>query len=159
MGPQAKEKIRLLISDVDGVLTDGHLFWTAEGNVMKVFHYRDGLGFKEAKAMGLKIAFVSAGPGQDVLESRARHLGLDYVFANVSDKVAAVESILRQEGLAWENVAYIGDDTPDLECLKRAGYSFCPSDAVEEIKSIVHQELKTPGGKGCIRDLVQYLKS
>lgn len=151
------KNIKIFISDVDGVLTDGRMYWTAEGNTMKVFHNKDGIGFKEMKNKGIKTAFVSAGPAKDVLESRAKHLGIDYVYASATNKIEVVEEILKKESLDWSNVAYIGDETPDLECLKKAALSFCPADAHEDIKKVVTIILKTNGGSGCIREAASYL--
>ena len=148
--------VEWLLSDVDGVLTDGRLAYGPQGEAWKAFNVRDGLAFKLAQRAGLKVGVLSA-RGGPILERRARELGLDAVITNREDKASAFARFLDQHGTRSERVAYLGDDLVDLPVLTRCGLSFAPADAAPEVRDRVDHLLATPGGAGALREAVEWL--
>lgn len=146
--------LRLLLTDVDGVLTDGTVLFLPEGREAKSFHVRDGLGVVLAQRAGLKVGLLS-GRKSDVTDQRARELGITLVRQGVSDKGAGFREILREEGLAPHEVAYMGDDINDLPVLTEAGLSGAPADAPFEVKSAAFMVTDARGGQGCFREFVE----
>jgi 3-deoxy-D-manno-octulosonate 8-phosphate phosphatase (KDO 8-P phosphatase) len=145
-----------LLCDVDGVLTDGRLFYGPEGEAWKAFHVRDGLAFKLAQRAGLKVGVISA-RGGPALKRRVHELGLDLVITNREDKRSAFREFLDEEGVRAERVAYVGDDLVDLPVLARCGLSFAPADAAPEVRDRVDHMLASPGGTGAVREMVEWI--
>jgi 3-deoxy-D-manno-octulosonate 8-phosphate phosphatase (KDO 8-P phosphatase) len=143
-----------LLFDVDGVLTDGRLFYGSKGETWKIFDVRDGLGMKLAQREGLKVGILS-GRGNEALQVRARELGLDALFMNRGDKSTAFDEFLAEHAVEPAQVAYAGDDLPDLPVLLRCGLSFCPADARPELRERVDVVLETKGGQGAARELCE----
>lgn len=143
-----------LLFDVDGVLTDGRLYYGPKGEVSKVFDVRDGLGLKMAQKDGLKIGILS-GRGNEALERRVRELKIDALFMNLGDKATTFDHFLAEHGAQPEQVAFVGDDLPDLPVLLRCGLSFAPADARPEVRERVHVVLATRGGQGAARELCE----
>lgn len=152
-----KSNIKLLVCDVDGVLTDGKMHWSAEGNNVKIFHNKDGLTLKRLAKRGIDSIFLSAGPAQDVLSHRAKHLGIQGAFASVADKHSWLSNYLKEQKLEWTEVCYVGDEEPDLKCVETAGLSFCPADASDKIKKIATQVLSKKGGDGCLVEIEEWI--
>lgn len=148
--------VRALLLDVDGVLTDGRLYYFADGSEAKVMHARDGLGLQLVRAAGLAVALIS-GRASPIIEKRAAELGIELVLQGIKDKVAAYEEVLAQLGLTDDLVAYIGDDLPDLPVLSRAGLSFAPADAAPEVRGSVAVVLRSNGGHGAVREACERL--
>ncbi|HSF16740.1 MAG TPA: HAD hydrolase family protein [Vicinamibacteria bacterium] len=148
-----KRAIRMLLFDVDGVLTDG-TFERRGNDETKRFHSRDGIGLVLARRAGLKTGFIS-GRRSSAVEARARELHLDFVRLGVEDKVASLEEALDQESLQASQVAYMGDDLPDLAVLSRVGFSATVSDAPPEVRSRVDYVTRARGGYGAVRELVE----
>lgn len=148
--------IRLILTDCDGVLTDGKLYYTANGEAAKVFHIHDGLGFKLAKQAGLKTGIIS-GRKSAALESRARELSMDYVYHGSDAKLSAYEEIRAAENLRDEQIAYVGDDLHDLELLRRVGLALAVADAVAEVKAAAHFITAQRGGRGAFREAVEFI--
>lgn len=148
--------IRWLLLDVDGVLTDGRLHYTADGETLKVFHVRDGLAIKLAQRAGLKVGLLSARGGPP-LEARAGELGLDEVISLREDKKRAFREFLDRHGVRSKRVAYVGDDLVDLPILTRCGLSFAPADAAPEVLERVDRRLAAPGGAGAVRETVEWI--
>jgi len=146
--------LRLLLTDVDGVLTDGTLLFLPDGREAKAFHVRDGLGVVLAQRAGLKVGLLS-GRQSDVTAQRARELGIALVRQGVSDKGVGFREILREEGLASHEVAYMGDDINDLPVFAEAGLSGAPADAPFEVKSAAFMVTDARGGQGCFREFVE----
>ena len=144
--------IRLVLSDCDGVLTDGKLYYTADEKVMKAFHVRDGMGLKLLQQRGIKTGIITGDPFASINGLRAQHLQLDYIRTGIIDKKACVTEIIEELQIAMHQVAFIGDDVNDLELLQQVGYSACPLDAEEEVKASVHMVCTLPGGAGCVRE-------
>lgn len=145
-----------LLFDVDGVLTDGRLYYGSRGETWKVFDVRDGFGLKLAQRDGLKVGLLT-GRGNDALKLRARELGLDAVYLNQGDKGAAFDGFLHENGIEAAQVGYIGDDLPDLPVLLRCGLSACPADARPELRERVHLVLEARGGEGAGRELCEWV--
>lgn len=146
--------VRLILADVDGVLTDGRLWLTADGNEMKAFHARDGLAFELARAAGLDIGLVS-GRTSDIVAQRAQDLGASVVLQGIHDKKSAVDALLHERGLTWRNVAYIGDDLVDVAVMEAAALSAAPADAPLEVRGQAFMVTEARGGHGCFREFVE----
>ena len=148
------KRLEWLLFDVDGVLNDGRLIFSGEGEQLKTFHVRDGLGFKIAQARGLKVGILS-GRRSPALQRRVRDLGLDDLTMNRSDKGRAFDEFLRRVETTADRVAYVGDDLHDLAVLTRCGLSFAPAEADPEVLARVHRVLEAPGGRGVAREIVR----
>ena len=146
--------VEWILCDVDGVLTDGGIYYDRRGHAMLRFDVRDGLGLAMAKKAGLRTGVLS-GRASAALDHRASELGLDVVMSGVEDKLAALEQFLEQRGIAARQVAFIGDDLPDLVALARCGLTFAPSNAAPEVRTVVHRVLEAAGGKGAVREMVE----
>ncbi len=146
--------IECVLCDVDGVLTDGGLYYDRRGHGMLRFDSRDGLGLRLAQAAGLRTGVLS-GRSSPALDHRARELDLDPILTGIADKGAAFDAFVESEGLSLRQVAYIGDDLPDLVVLARCGLSFAPADAAAEVRTVVHRVLERPGGGGVVREMVE----
>ena len=140
--------IRLLILDVDGVLTDGRLYFDAKGETLKVFHVRDGHGIKMAQRGGIEVAMVS-GRRSDAAFHRARELGITRFYEGVRDKVAILEELLAALNLTPAQVAAVGDELVDLPLFHRVGLGVAVADAVPEVKAAAHWVTTLPGGQWC----------
>lgn len=147
-------RLEWLLFDVDGVFTDGRLYYTAEGEHLKRFHVRDGFAVALARRAGLELGLLS-GRASGALKRRADELGLDAVLLGHDDKLPAFEGLLAEHGLAAAQVAYVGDDLLDLPVLRRAGLSFAPADADPEVRRRVHRVLASAGGMGAVREMVE----
>lgn len=145
------QRIRALVLDVDGVLTDGRLTYLPGGGESKTFHVRDGLGIQLLQASGVKVAFLS-GRESEVVARRGRELGVEQMFLGIEDKVVAFESMLQELHLEDQDVAYIGDDLPDLPLIRRAGLGFAVADAAPEVRQVAGVVLRTNGGQGAVRE-------
>ena len=148
--------VQWLLLDVDGVMTDGRLHYTAAGEEIKVFHVRDGLGVQRARQAGIEVGILS-GRASGALERRAADLGIDVLIQGRDDKGPAFEEFLATQGTTPERVAYVGDDLQDLPVLERVGLSFAPADAVEAVRRQVDHVLTTAGGAGAVREVVELL--
>jgi 3-deoxy-D-manno-octulosonate 8-phosphate phosphatase (KDO 8-P phosphatase) len=153
---QRASRLRWLLLDVDGVLTDGRLYYGAQGEEIKVFHARDGLAIKLARAAGLDVGLLS-GRASAALELRAGELGCTRLLAGREDKSAAFAELLREEGLTASEVAYIGDDLPDLPVLRTVSISLAPADAAPEVREQAAIVLTRGGGDGAVREAVELL--
>jgi len=146
--------LKLLLTDVDGVMTDGTVLLFPDGREAKSFHMRDGLGIVLAHAAGLKTGLVS-GRASDSVAARAKELGMAIVRQGVRDKGAALAEILSEEAILAHEVAYIGDDLNDLPILTAVGLSAAPRDAAFEVRTEAFMVLEAGGGQGCLREFVE----
>jgi 3-deoxy-D-manno-octulosonate 8-phosphate phosphatase (KDO 8-P phosphatase) len=146
--------IRLLLFDVDGVLTDGVVLMHADGSEAKGFHIRDGAAMVWAQRAGLTVGWLSARTS-GATTHRAAQLAIRLVVQGANSKLAAYERILRETGLADQAVAYMGDDLLDLPVLTRVGLSAAPSDAAAEVASRVHWVSAAAGGRGAVREFIE----
>ncbi len=148
--------IRLLILVVDGVLTDGRLFFGPQGETLKVFHVRDGHGIKMAQRGGIEVAFLS-GRRSDAAFHRARELGITRFYEGLRDKVAVLQELASALGLPLEAVAAVGDELVDLPLMSRIGLAVAVADAVLEVKTAAHWVTSSPGGAGAVREVCDLL--
>jgi N-acylneuraminate cytidylyltransferase len=146
--------IRLVLTDVDGVLTDGGMYYAEDGGELKRFNTLDGKAFELLREQGVQTGIVTA-ERTALLAARARKVGADHVYQGVVDKLAVVKSLCSREGIAFSEVAYVGDDLGDLELLRAVGFSACPSTAVDAVKAVVHHVCDRAGGEGCVREIVE----
>jgi 3-deoxy-D-manno-octulosonate 8-phosphate phosphatase (KDO 8-P phosphatase) len=151
--------IKLFLTDVDGVLTDGGMYYTESGDEFKKFNTRDGMGFELLRKAGLKTGIITSENTQ-IVARRAAKLRADYLYQGQRDggKLAAAREICDMEGISLREVAYIGDDLNCIDLLTQAGLAACPTDAVAQVKALpgIHV-LTTKGGEGCMRELVELL--
>ncbi|MBI5195569.1 MAG: HAD-IIIA family hydrolase [Nitrospirae bacterium] len=150
------KKIKLLILDVDGVMTDGSIILDNKGNEFKRFNVRDGHGIKMIQKSGIKVAIIT-GRRSKVVDIRAKELGITDVFQRIFKKSAVYEELLGKYNCKDENVAFMGDDIVDVELLKRAGLSAVPADADEEAKKYADVVMKKSGGRGAVRELTDLI--
>lgn len=148
------QRLEWLLFDVDGVFTDGGLLYTEQGESIKKFYVRDGLGLKLAQSHGLRVGILS-GRRSAPLRRRVEELKLDELIMNRADKAKAFTDFLARHDLDAAEVAYVGDDLLDLPVLLRCGLSFAPADAAREVRERVHRVLESPGGHGAVRELVE----
>ena len=153
--PRARQ-VRLLLLDVDGVLTDGTITYGTDGIETKSFHTQDGLGLKLLQESGVAAGIITAGTSEAVLR-RARELGFAHVVQGAADKLAAFEAILRETGLRPPQTAYMGDDWMDLPLLNRVGLAAAPANAVAEVRQRVHYTTERTGGRGAVREVCDLL--
>jgi 3-deoxy-D-manno-octulosonate 8-phosphate phosphatase (KDO 8-P phosphatase) len=151
-------KIRLLVLDVDGVLTDGRLFISPAGEEFKVFHVRDGSGLVAVQRQGVTVAIIS-GRDSEAVTRRADELGIRHVRQGVSDKAAELAALMRELGVSPAETACVGDDTPDLPMLKAAGLAIAVADAHPALRPVAHWVTPTRGGRGAVRDVCDLLLS
>ncbi len=153
---QRAQNIRLLILDVDGVLTDGRLYFDAKGEALKVFHVRDGHGIKLAQRAGIEIALLS-GRRSDAAYHRARELGINRFHESLRDKVAVMGEIMAAMQIQASQAAMVGDDLVDLPIMSRAGLAVAVADAVPEVLAAAHWVTSNPGGRGAVREVCDLL--
>ena len=150
------EDIKLLALDVDGVLTDGTIVMNGDGSESKFFDVQDGHGIRLWLRAGLQIALFS-GRVSSPTEIRAKQFGIEHVFQDCHDKLPALEKFLRRQALLPEEVAFIGDDLPDLPPMRFAGFAVAVANAVEEVKQQADFITARPGGKGAVREVIEYI--
>ncbi|HMU33188.1 MAG TPA: HAD hydrolase family protein [Pyrinomonadaceae bacterium] len=149
-------QIELLLMDCDGVLTDGRLYFGPEGEAFKVFHARDGEGLSQWKVAGLASGIIS-GRNSPAVALRAGQLGMRFVLQGRNDKAAALAEILAESGIAAEQTAYIGDDTPDLEVFGEVGLSIAVADAHSSVKAAADLITQANGGQGAVREVIDMI--
>ncbi len=144
--------IKLIVSDVDGVWTDGRIIYTSAGDEIKEFNVRDGLGVKLAQRVGINVTLLTSRQSP-IIERRAKELGITEIHQGAANKLAETEKM----GVPFEHIAYIGDDLPDLAPMSRAAISAAPSDAAPEVLAAATWRLESAGGRGAFRELVERL--
>lgn len=148
--------IRLLVLDVDGVMTDGRLYYGEDGEVLKVFNTLDGHGLKMLASTGVTIAIIS-GRKSKALARRAKDLGIAHVQMDVADKAEAYQSLLKRAKVKEQQVASIGDDVVDLPILLHCGWSAAVPDAPQDVRGRVDMVTKARGGEGAVRELCEFI--
>src|SRR5690349_21387296 len=146
------KKIKLLILDVDGVMTDGRIFWLDGHGWTRHFHIKDGYGLKVLMKAGIQVAVISGGDSKDV-RIRMEFLKIPYVFLGDEDKIKAFDKIIASSGFKPEEMAFMGDDLFDIPVLERVGFSATVPHAVDPVKARVHYITETPGGWGAVREV------
>jgi len=150
------KQIRMLILDVDGVLTDGGIIVDSDGRETKVFNVYDGAGIELAHRAGLLTAIIS-GRYSAPVEHRARELKINEVYQGVADKVVVYNQLLSKYGITSEQTAYIGDDIFDIPLLKQAGLSFSPANGRQEVMNVVDFVTQANGGRGAVREAIEII--
>ncbi len=148
--------IRLLVLDVDGVLTDGQLYFGPRGEALKRFHVRDGFGIQQVAGAGISVAVIS-GRKSKMVAVRCRELGIEHVYQGARDKAAALDRLCKRLGIPLSACACIGDDAPDIPIMRRVGLAFAVADAHVEARHAAHLLTKLPGGHGAVREVCDYL--
>ena len=147
-------QVRLLLFDVDGVLTDGIVIMHGDGSESKGFHIRDGAAIVWAQRAGLKVGLLSA-RSSGATTNRAAQLAVQLVVQGAANKLSAYEQIVRDAGIGDDAVAYMGDDLLDLPVLGRVGFSAAPADAAAEVRARVNWVSRAAGGRGAVRELIE----
>ncbi len=153
---QRAKKIKMLILDIDGVMTDGRIIYDSKGNELKCFNVLDGMGLAVLKQIKMKVALVTAKGSRAVLR-RARDIGVTEVWQNAHDKLKPYRQILKKHKLKNEDICFVGDDLVDLSVMKRAGLSVAVANACPEAKRIAHYVTKKEGGKGAVREIIEII--
>jgi len=150
------KKIKILLTDIDGVLTDGGMYYTEDGMVMKKFFVRDGMGTTLLHKAGFLTGVISTDVSP-IAKIRAERLKMEFIHLGIWEKEKALEEICEQSKLLPENIAFIGDDVNDISILQKVGFAVCPKDASDEVKKLVHYICKKKGGKGAYREVADLL--
>lgn len=148
--------IKMIVFDVDGVMTDGGIYVDDRGTEMKRFHVRDGFAVRAAKAVGLKIG-VLTGRSTGAVNLRMTELGVDVLMQGCSDKAIGFENVCRQASVLPREAAYVGDDLIDLPAMLLCGYPIAVADAVDEVRAEAEFVTQKPGGHGAVREAVEHL--
>jgi 3-deoxy-D-manno-octulosonate 8-phosphate phosphatase (KDO 8-P phosphatase) len=152
------KRVRLLCLDVDGVLTDGHLYWVGDGQWSQRFSVRDGYGIKLLQELGVEIAVLSGG---DVRSGRDRciSLGIRHAYFGILDKLTVFRELAGTLDVSPEETAYVGDELVDIPLLAQVGFSATVPEAVEEVRAVVHYVTHRPGGNGAVRELCDLIRA
>ncbi|APB67342.1 TPA: HAD family hydrolase [Pseudomonas aeruginosa] len=154
--PDRARRIRLAIFDVDGVLTDGKLYFLVDGSEFKTFNTLDGHGIKMLIASGVRTAIIT-GRDTPVVERRARNLGIQHLYQGREDKLAVLDELLGELGLGYEQVAYLGDDLPDLPVIRRVGLGMAVASADPFVRQHAHGVTAARGGEGAAREFCELI--
>lgn len=147
-------QISTFVFDVDGVLTNGTVMVTSEGELLRSMNIKDGYALKRAVDQGFRVAIISGGTNEGV-RKRLEGLGVTEIYLGAHEKTVFLDDYCQRNGVSLDEIAYMGDDIPDLPPLKQVGLSSCPQDAVAEVKAIVDYVSHKNGGQGCARDLIE----
>lgn len=150
------QKIKVLVLDIDGVLTDGKLIYTDQGEEIKNFNVNDGLGIFLVRNAGMKTAVLTA-KGSKIVQKRCEELRIDKVYKNCHYKIEAFDDILKSFDVKPENICFMGDDLIDIPVLRRVGLAVCPQNAIDEVKECVHFVSDKNGGDGAVREVCNLL--
>ena len=150
------KSIRLIVLDVDGVLTDGGLYFDGQGMCMKRFHVQDGIGIKLAQAAGLEVAIVT-GDITPIVVRRAEMLGITECHQGPQRKTACVDDMRRRMGLEWDQVAFVGDDWIDMGAMRKVGLPIAVQNAQPEVKEIAAMITEQEGGHGAVREVIRFI--
>lgn len=148
------EKIKLIALDVDGVLTDGRLYFGEQGEMAKAFHVFDGMGISLARKAGIAIAIIT-GRYSSMVQKRAEELHIDYIYQGIGNKQEVLLSLCKTMDITANEVAYVGDDINDLACIELVGFGACPSNACEEVKEVADYVCPVQGGHGAVRHIIE----
>jgi YrbI family 3-deoxy-D-manno-octulosonate 8-phosphate phosphatase len=154
--PSKAKKIKLLILDIDGVMTDAGMFFTENGDQFKKYNAKDGMAVRALADSSITVGIISSGFKLNMVKDRADLLKIERVYVGRDPKVSVLQSWCDDMGITFDEVCIIGDDINDLEVMKSAGFSACPADAVNVVKQHVDLVLQKKGGKGCVREFIDY---
>jgi len=151
------KKIKLLLTDCDGVLTDGGVYYSYRGEEMKRFNIRDGMGVARLRMLAKVDVGIITGELSGSVKQRAEKLEIAELHLGVKDKVAVLKEIMKRRNLKLDEIAYIGDDTNDVEVMKQVGLAACPADALRFAKEEAHYVCRNKGGYGAFRDFAEFI--
>ena len=146
--------IKLFLTDIDGVWTDGGMYYDQEGNEFKKFNTSDSAGVLFCRLSDINVGIIT-GENSQAVKRRAEKLKIEHYFLGIKDKVKVAKNLIDELGISWEEVAYIGDDINDIQLLKKVGLSACPINSPEYIKELVNWVIPTKGGDGAFRHFVE----
>ena len=149
--------IKLLLTDVDGVLTDNGVYYSEAGEVMKRFSIRDGMGVERLRRLGNIETGIITGEISPSVARRAEKLAISELHLGVKDKLKVLSEIVARLGLKWSEIAYIGDDVNDLEVMERVGLSSCPADAMRSVSAVADYRCENKGGYGAFREFAEWI--
>lgn len=155
--------IKLLILDIDGTMTDGKIYMSAQGELFKSFNIKDGCGIRELLPRAGIIPVIMTGRDSPIVLNRCKEIGIDHCYQGCKDKEAKLAEIAEQFRLQldvhriYQDIAYMGDDLPDLPCMQRCGLVGCPADAVDEVKKVAHYIATKRGGEGAVREFIEWM--
>jgi len=150
------KNIKMLITDSDGVLTDGGMYYSEKGDELKKFNAKDGMAFKLLRKASIKTAIIT-GEKVDLVKRRGEKLKIDEIYLGIEDKMSVINKICIKYGIKLEEIAYIGDDINDLEAIKSVGFGCCVNDAVDMVKSAAKYVTKAKGGEGAVREVAEII--
>lgn len=150
------KNIKMLITDSDGVLTDGGMYYSEKGDELKKFNAKDGMAFKLLRKASIKTAIIT-GEKVDLVKKRGEKLKIDEIYLGIEDKMSVINKICIKYGIKLEEIAYIGDDINDLEAIKSVGFGCCVNDAVDRVKSAAKYITKAKGGEGAVREVAEII--
>ena len=153
---EAAKKIKMLVFDVDGVMTDGSITYDEDGKEYKTFNAKDGHGIVRMNKSGFVTAIITA-RNNGTVAHRAKNLNFTELYQGCKYKLPALEELMEKYNLSYENVSYMGDDLPDICILDKVGLACCPADAVKEVQDICNFKSKYNGGKGAVRELCDFI--
>jgi 3-deoxy-D-manno-octulosonate 8-phosphate phosphatase (KDO 8-P phosphatase) len=151
-------KIKMLVMDVDGTLTDGHIYMSAAGEAMKAFHSQDGYGIAQILPKLGIMPVIITGRTSQIVANRAAELKITRLYQGASDKLPLLQTVAAELGVCAEEIAYIGDDLNDLTCMQYCGLTGCPADAVPEIRETVNFVSSRNGGQGAVREFIDMIQ-
>lgn len=149
------KQIKMLITDIDGVMTDGGMYFSSTGEEMKRFSVKDGMAVGMCRDAGIDFGFISAGHSLALVEARAKVLQVKHVYVGYTPKIEILQEWMAKLNLKAEEIAYIGDDLKDIPVMQAVGISACPADAVKQVVEIADVVLSKNGGHGCVREFVE----
>jgi 3-deoxy-D-manno-octulosonate 8-phosphate phosphatase (KDO 8-P phosphatase) len=152
----AAQKIRLLVLDVDGVLTDGSIYYSNSGDELKAFNIQDGLGIKLLQGAGIEVAIIT-GRNSSLLSRRTTELGIDKVIQGREDKLTALNELLADKTYELDEIAYMGDDLPDLAVIRRVGLGMTVANASPTVAEHARWQSSRDGGRGAVREAAEFI--
>lgn len=151
-------KIKMLVMDVDGTLTDGYIYMSGNGEMFKAFNIKDGYTIYTLDSINV-IPVIITGRSSDIVAKRAEELKIKEIYQGISDKLCKLKEVAGKHNISLDEIAYIGDDYNDVECMQACGFTACPQDAEDDIKDIVDYVCNAKGGEGAVREFVkQFIK-
>lgn len=148
--------IKSIFIDVDGTITDGRIFYSSNGEELKCFNVKEGLGIKLAIKSGINV-FIITGRKSSIVEKRAKELGIKKVYQNIIDKEKKIKEIASEQGINFDECCYIGDDLNDYYAMKLCGYKMCPADAAKEIREMSDFVSQNRCDNGAVREIIEYI--
>ena len=148
--------IKMLVLDVDGTLTDGKIYMSANGELMKAFNIKDGYALARLHNIGIEPIIIT-GRTSEIVKRRCEELGITELFQGVDNKATCLKKVCEEKGFTTKQCAYIGDDLNDLDCMMLCGHKAAPADAMKGVRDIVDYVCKTRGGEGAVREYCDYL--